>query len=118
MIPSIQKRVKMWKQSYGFQPIQNKVMREIIKIKSLMFHGAIRLQKPLSIQEAAANEASNGGTSFLSIQTFMSIASTPAHCLTPCFPSSADAGNADMAHESGSDDGSSDASSFDLNISL
>eukprot|EP00261_Vitis_vinifera_P040384 XP_019081627.1 PREDICTED: increased DNA methylation 1 [Vitis vinifera] len=89
VIPSIEQRVRRWEESYGFQAIENKVMGELIKVKSLMFHCAIRLQKPLLVHETAANEVGNG-----------------------------DAGNADKAHESGSDDGSTDMGSFDLNLSL
>ena len=118
VIPSIEQRVRRWEESYGFQAIENKVMGELIKVKSLMFHCAIRLQKPLLVHETAANEVGNGGTSSSPFLTFIFITSTPAHCLTPCFPSSADAGNADKAHESGSDDGSTDMGSFDLNLSL
>lgn len=90
VIPSIEKRVRRWEESYGFKPIENRVMGEIIKIKSLMFHCAIRLQKPLSIQEAETNKVGNGGTSFSPLLTFhvhYPFASATTHFLTPCVPS-------------------------------
>ncbi|GAA0172629.1 hypothetical protein LIER_26419 [Lithospermum erythrorhizon] len=54
MIPSTPSRISTWTNSYGFQPLEDGMRKEIMKCNTLMFHDSTRLQKPLIPSELSS----------------------------------------------------------------